>query len=44
MSTGKDKDNVKQRVAWNLYQTLINESEKPIKMTNQILLVKIARN
>ena len=30
-SSGKDKDNVKQKVAWNLYQTLINESEK----TNQ---------
>ena len=28
MSSGKDKGNVKQRVAWNLYQTLINESEK----------------
>ena len=28
MSTGKDKDNVKQRVAQNLYQTLINKSEK----------------
>ena len=28
MSSGKDKDNVKQRVARNLYQTLINESEK----------------
>ena len=31
MSSGKDKDNVKQKVARNLYQTLINESEK----TNQ---------
>ena len=31
MSSGKDKDNVKQRVARNLYHTLINESEK----TNQ---------
>ena len=28
MSSGKDKDNVKQRVVRNLYQTLINESEK----------------
>ena len=28
MSSGKDIDNVKQRVARNLYQTLINESEK----------------
>ena len=28
MSSGKDKDNVKQRVARNLYQTLINQSEK----------------
>ena len=28
MSSGKDKDNVKQRVARNLYQTLINEQEK----------------
>ena len=44
MSSGKDKDNVKQKVARNLYQTLNNESEKAIKMTNQILLVKIARN
>ena len=25
MSSGKDKDNVKQRVARNLYQTLTNE-------------------
>ena len=31
MSSGKDKDNVKQRVARDLYQTLINESEE----TNQ---------
>ena len=31
ISSGKDKNNVKQRVARNLYQTLINESEK----TNQ---------
>ena len=28
MSSGKDKDNVKQKVARNLYQILINESEK----------------
>ena len=28
MSSDKDKDNVQQRVARNLYQTLINESEK----------------
>ena len=28
MSSGKDKDNVKQRVARNLYQILINESKK----------------
>ena len=28
MSSGKDKDNVKQGVARNLYQTLINESGK----------------
>ena len=28
MSSGKDEDNVKQRVAQNLYQTLINEVEK----------------
>ena len=28
MGCGKDKDNVKQRVARDLYQTLINESEK----------------
>ena len=28
MSSGKVKDNVKQRVAQNLYQTLITESEK----------------
>ena len=44
MSSVKDKDNVKQRVTRNLYQTLINESEKPIKMTKQISLVKIVRN
>ena len=31
MSKCKDKDNIKQQVARNLYQTLINESEK----TNQ---------
>ena len=28
MSSGKDKDNVKKRVAQNLYQSLINEWEK----------------
>ena len=28
MSSGKDKDNLKQRLARNLYQILINESEK----------------
>ena len=28
MSSGKDKDNIKQRVVPNLYQSLINESEK----------------
>ena len=28
MSSGKDKHNVKQRIARNSYQTLINESEK----------------
>ena len=39
MSSGKDKDNVIQMIARNLYQSLINESEKPIKMTNQISLV-----
>ena len=28
MSSGKGKDNVKQKIARNWYQTLINESEK----------------
>ena len=44
MSNGTDKDNVKQRVARNLYQTLINESEKTNQNYQPILLVKIARN
>ena len=44
MSSGEDKDNVKQKVARNLYQTLFNESEKTNQNDQPILFVKIARN
>ena len=44
MGSGIDKYNVNQKVARNLYQTSINESEKPIKMNNQISSIKFAEN
>ena len=44
MSSGKDKDNEIRKVAWNLYQTLINESEETNKNDQPNFISKIARN
>ena len=41
MSSGKDKDNVKQKVARNYYQTLINEPEKTNENDQQNFIIKL---
>ena len=43
MNSGKDKENVKQMVAQNLYNALINESKETNQNVQQIRLVKICK-